>query len=184
MGVNEQQRWQIGALANRTGLSVRALRHYDELGLLQRVERDLDQLKLSFLARDVAGLGPTELASRCRLQQGRGARPGRRSPALRQPPPGNGRAALGPTRRPRLSIPRRAQPADHPCHLRRVRRRTPSLLLLDETGSGVLLPLGRGPPSLKGSAWLRSRRDRRPKRSAHAVVWEARVNARGRADRG
>jgi hypothetical protein len=45
MGVNEQQRWQIGELANRTGLSVRALRHYDELGLLQRVERDLDQLK-------------------------------------------------------------------------------------------------------------------------------------------
>jgi DNA-binding transcriptional MerR regulator/ubiquinone/menaquinone biosynthesis C-methylase UbiE len=33
------RRWQIGDLAKQTGLSVRALRHYDELGLLRPSER-------------------------------------------------------------------------------------------------------------------------------------------------
>jgi len=35
----EQRRWQIGELARLTGLTVRALRHYDELGLLVPSER-------------------------------------------------------------------------------------------------------------------------------------------------
>jgi len=39
MDVNDEQRWQIGELAKQTGLSVRALRHYDELGLLIPSER-------------------------------------------------------------------------------------------------------------------------------------------------
>ena len=34
-----ERRWQIGELAQETGLSVRALRHYDELGLLTPSER-------------------------------------------------------------------------------------------------------------------------------------------------
>jgi len=35
----EQRRWQIGELAQLTGITVRALRHYDELGLLVPSER-------------------------------------------------------------------------------------------------------------------------------------------------
>jgi len=31
--VNDERRWKIGELAKQTGLSVRTLRHYDELGL-------------------------------------------------------------------------------------------------------------------------------------------------------
>ena len=34
MDAEQRQRWQIGELARRTGVSVRALRHYDDLGLL------------------------------------------------------------------------------------------------------------------------------------------------------
>ncbi|MCP9488129.1 MAG: MerR family transcriptional regulator [Gaiellaceae bacterium MAG52_C11] len=39
MGANVDRRWQIGQLAKQTGLSVRALRHYDELTLLTPSER-------------------------------------------------------------------------------------------------------------------------------------------------
>jgi DNA-binding transcriptional MerR regulator len=35
----EQERWRIGELASATGLTVRALRHYDEIGLLEPSER-------------------------------------------------------------------------------------------------------------------------------------------------
>ncbi len=37
--MSEKRRWQIGELAKKTGLSVRALRHYDELGPLKPSER-------------------------------------------------------------------------------------------------------------------------------------------------
>lgn len=36
---NDERRWQIGELAEQTGLSVRALRHYDEFGLLSASQR-------------------------------------------------------------------------------------------------------------------------------------------------
>lgn len=39
MDTKPERRWQIGDLAKRTGLSVRALRHYDEFGLLSPSER-------------------------------------------------------------------------------------------------------------------------------------------------
>ena len=39
VGSGDQRRWQIGELAKQTGLSARALRHYDELGLLTPSER-------------------------------------------------------------------------------------------------------------------------------------------------
>lgn len=39
MDVNDERRWQIGELAKETGLSVRALRHYDDLRLLRPSER-------------------------------------------------------------------------------------------------------------------------------------------------
>lgn len=39
-------RWRIGELAERTGLSVRALRHYDQLGLLVPSERSLSGYRL------------------------------------------------------------------------------------------------------------------------------------------
>lgn len=39
METKRERRWQIGDLAKQTGLSVRALRHYDELGLLRPSER-------------------------------------------------------------------------------------------------------------------------------------------------
>ena len=39
METKRDRRWQIGDLAKQTGLSVRALRHYDELGLLRPSER-------------------------------------------------------------------------------------------------------------------------------------------------
>jgi MerR family transcriptional regulator, thiopeptide resistance regulator len=35
----EQRRWRVGEVARRTGLSVRALRHYDEIGLLAPFDR-------------------------------------------------------------------------------------------------------------------------------------------------
>ena len=38
MHVSERQ-WRIGAVANATGLTVRALHHYDEIGLLVPSER-------------------------------------------------------------------------------------------------------------------------------------------------
>lgn len=39
MDTGEERRWRIGELAKETGLSVRALRHYDELGLLSPSQR-------------------------------------------------------------------------------------------------------------------------------------------------
>ncbi len=39
METKRERRWQIGDLAKQTGLSVRALRHYDDLGLLSPSER-------------------------------------------------------------------------------------------------------------------------------------------------
>jgi len=39
VGVDDDRHWQIGELAKQTGLSARALRHYDELGLLTPSER-------------------------------------------------------------------------------------------------------------------------------------------------
>lgn len=39
MDTRPKRRWQIGDLAKETGLSVRALRHYDELALLSPCER-------------------------------------------------------------------------------------------------------------------------------------------------
>ncbi|MQA89691.1 MAG: MerR family DNA-binding transcriptional regulator [Gemmatimonas sp.] len=33
------QRWKIGELARRTGVTIRALHHYDEIGLLQPASR-------------------------------------------------------------------------------------------------------------------------------------------------
>jgi DNA-binding transcriptional MerR regulator len=38
--------WRIGELAKRTGLSVRALRHYDEIGLLVSSERSFSGFRL------------------------------------------------------------------------------------------------------------------------------------------
>jgi DNA-binding transcriptional MerR regulator len=42
----EERRWRIGELAKRTGLSVRALRHYDEIGLLAPSERSYSGYRL------------------------------------------------------------------------------------------------------------------------------------------
>lgn len=39
MDTKPERRWQIGDLAKQTGVSTRALRHYDELGLLRPSER-------------------------------------------------------------------------------------------------------------------------------------------------
>ncbi|MGH2907848.1 MAG: MerR family transcriptional regulator, partial [Solirubrobacteraceae bacterium] len=39
MDDNDTRSWRIGELAAASGLSVRALRHYDELGLLTPSER-------------------------------------------------------------------------------------------------------------------------------------------------
>jgi MerR family transcriptional regulator, thiopeptide resistance regulator len=39
MEMERERRWRIGNLAKQTGLSVRALRHYDGLGLLSASER-------------------------------------------------------------------------------------------------------------------------------------------------
>ena len=39
MQTMEGRRWRIGELAGATGVSVRALRHYDEVGLLEPTER-------------------------------------------------------------------------------------------------------------------------------------------------
>lgn len=42
----DERRWRIGELAKRTGLSVRALRHYDEIGLLVPSERSFSGYRL------------------------------------------------------------------------------------------------------------------------------------------
>jgi DNA-binding transcriptional MerR regulator len=39
MSYVEERRWKVGELARATGLTVRALHHYDELGLLVPSER-------------------------------------------------------------------------------------------------------------------------------------------------
>ncbi len=48
-------RWKIGELARRTGMSVRALRHYDEIGLLVPSERSLSGYRL-YSERDLRRL--------------------------------------------------------------------------------------------------------------------------------
>ena len=39
MGASNDKRWKVGELARATGVTVRALHHYDELGLLVPCER-------------------------------------------------------------------------------------------------------------------------------------------------
>ena len=41
-----ERRWQIGELAKRTGVTVRALRHYDQIGLLVPSERSFSGYRL------------------------------------------------------------------------------------------------------------------------------------------
>jgi MerR family transcriptional regulator, thiopeptide resistance regulator len=48
-------RWTIGQLAKRTGVSVRALRHYDEIGLLSPAGRTESGYRL-YVAEDIARL--------------------------------------------------------------------------------------------------------------------------------
>jgi len=74
-----QPHWQIGELAKRTGVSVRALRHYDEIGLLVPSERsfagyrlysDLEVRRLyRILALRQVGMGLEQI--RALLQAGR-----------------------------------------------------------------------------------------------------------------
>ena len=85
---------KVGELAKRTGLTVRTLHHYDEIGLLKPSLHTESGHRL-YTARDVARLQQVALAAPTRLLPGRGPclpgparfftargdRPARRTPA-------------------------------------------------------------------------------------------------------
>jgi DNA-binding transcriptional MerR regulator len=73
MEAGDDRRWRIGELAEATGLSVRALRHYDEIGLLSPSDRseagyrrydhaDLDRLQRILFYREL-GFGLDDIRS-------------------------------------------------------------------------------------------------------------------------
>jgi len=53
---SDDRQWRIGELAKRTGLSVRALRHYDEIGLLVPSERSRSGYKTLYSGFDLRRL--------------------------------------------------------------------------------------------------------------------------------
>lgn len=54
-GGDSERRWRVGEVATATGLTVRALRHYDEIGLLVPSERS-DAGHRRYTADDLARL--------------------------------------------------------------------------------------------------------------------------------
>jgi MerR family transcriptional regulator, thiopeptide resistance regulator len=63
----EQQRWKVGGLAQSTGLSIRTLRYYDEIGLLQPSGRSAAGHRL-YDSADVARLYRISLLRRLGFQ--------------------------------------------------------------------------------------------------------------------